>query len=86
MKNKPTITAQTRKPWKEEVEPILKAIKGTRGFNTVVARKMSELLGRNVKRQQVESWFSKTNRSTPSNDTAIVIVEAARLAREELNL
>ena len=86
MKNKPTITSQTRKPWKDEVDPILKAIKGTRGFNTVVARKMSAILGRDVKRQQVASWFSKTKRSTPSNDTAIVIVYAARLALEEMKL
>lgn len=88
MKTKQKHPEQIRKPWAQEVAPIIKATAHVRGFATVVARHMSKLTGSEVKRQQVAGWLSADpdKRPTPSNDTAIVILEAVRLSREELGL
>lgn len=86
--NKKKQPEQIRKPWAQEVAPIIKATAHVRGFATVVARHMSVITSSDVKRQQVAGWLSADpdKRPTPSNDTAIVILEAVRLAREELGL
>lgn len=88
MKKKQKQPEQIRKPWAEEVAPIIKATAHVRGFATVVARHMSVITSSDVKRQQVAGWLNADadKRPMPSNDTAIVILESVRLAMEELGL